>query len=1214
MANNDKKAASPEDFGFVAEPTQNSGTSLEDFGFVPDQGQPQAAAQPFEMPRSLTQQTITPEKALQLGIKGASASVRGLGSVAPELLREGVADVVPEYIKKANQVEASTPIESAVEFAGGFADPVAVGVNKLVAPAIEALPLAKNVQRIEKVFAQRPTQSLAKKLVTNKIALTALEGAAEFGIVGAAQEGSAQAERGQFDPLELAKKTAAAGALGAVIKGAGTGLLTRGQAKKAVASREAVRALPTERVTNDPAKEALTQRLTTLQEEKARIYDSSDTFFEKNALRRDRYAKDLDGLTKAEEELNAAHSKNELTLAGRYQADQEKLASRIAAREERLNNLKFAQPGNQDMLNRRMSELDAKQAQVQEEILKNQQSPHDLVTDPKKAQRMEMLQDAEQNLIEQRNDLFAQTQSTPEVSRNRQLILENELNDLRNQHADLVDVNKRFKIYQELDAPEAFAGQDISPKAQEAGKKLNAIRERFNQRSEALLERRNKLGAQLEDVSYQDKSKTIEVVNKLRDIQEELGKIEAMQSHMDFVATKANTKIGAKNSALSRATREAVATAFEQGNKVDELKKLGSFSDEQIAALKQASIDNAFRVQGITVDEFSPNPLSYFQSQARKLSAIESATGTNVGQVFFNMVANKNLAMNSVAQKTAKIQELEKQLNKLGYTSESITTTMRYFEPEGFSPLPRERVRGPWPLQFQPNDEAKQLFQQLRAESDDLHNLAVQSGYLSPDQYTPGYVPIRRKSIPGGSKGGAKLDPTFAEERLSGDLDPNVHELNYSQLMNRYAKEVYTAAYLQPQVKQGVKELVKLKQMGQFKAADDFENFLRESFNLGTDTPVEKIFGESVLADNRALVQKMLEEKGVPSGKIGQIMSEVGRGLNEIAYKSLVIANPKSNLGQYLQTEFLLPAEVGLKYTKKAQLAALSSKERDRVKGLLKYTILEDVPALDELPNQQYQTAPGKALKAISSAISEPIPIPGTKRTLPGGGSAFKFGEKNNRIITYLASDYKLRDSVQANGLGGLEDTIKNLLPAEQNYVRTAYQQGGIDKAAQAYGMMVDRRVNFTYSTLDRPDVLRGKLGQYIPFTTFARNIIENHASDLANGKYAQFAKRLGTVLAAKTFYEGVTGMDFGPVSPYNNAGSLLKNVSISPGITGPAAAAIEFASDPSEKKLEKSVKDAAAGTPMGAGYKIYKNIDKTGNPFGLKPVSKNTWWRKLVE
>lgn len=1204
---NENKPSDFSDLGFVEQSSTQGQDDFSDLGFQPaEQGQNLTPTPSTDFRESGLNQAIA--HGIHQSITGEG--LRNLAKADPNVRRlaNDLTGGASEFFFKPAPKAPETSGETAASFLTGFTDPVGVAIGGVVSglaqPIIQGTRQGVQGARAAKILSQRPSTIATRSLIKNQAATMALDGAAQMSAIGATQEGTRQVAEGKFDPLALAEKTAASAALGAgggVLLGAGAAKIKGIQAARQ--ARIAGKGPETFQVQNTPAKDALAKRLEEVKAAEAATFTKEDELFTKNKARQLIYTDKIATLEKAQEELAQAAKLREASLTGQYVKQADSINNRLQIKQQRLANLRT--PTDPAQINDRISSLEANRLDLQKQL-------DNLSGTPEAEFQRFKIQEQMEGILEQQNDIYASVQSPPEVARTRQLALENEIQGLQQQAGEVQDVLKRFEVYQKYNAPEAFQGQDLSLRAQSAGTKLNELRDSFNRRSESLVAQQERWINKFKDADLQKAESTVATQAKLKDLYDEIGAIEAIQRKMDFVGTQANVKIGAKNSALNRATRNAINVASEQMEKVKEMKRLGTFTDEQLNSLAQAEFDNALRLQGVTADEYVPKSLGFFQTQSRKWSAVEGATGTNTGQTVLNTITARNKTINDVAQKRMQIQGLMKELNDLGYNNEQITMHMPYYEAGvGFVKEPRAKVRGPWPTSLEPGPQAKDAFMRLREASDELHQIGVQSGYLKADQYIPGYVPLREKTLPKGSAGISKYtDPTFAQARTDGMLDPLLHEMDYAQLMDRYAREVYAAANLSPQLKSGVKELVKLRALKQFRAADDFEAFLKDTFNIENKQSLEQMYGETLFRESRQDIERMLAEKNVPQDAIG----EVANAFNEVGYKSLVALNPKSNLAQWLQTDFQLPAEVGLKAHVKARLGAANPAERARIGQLLKYSIIDEIPALEELPLNKPTTATARFVKAVGNAVTEPIPVPFTNKKLPGLGSLFKAGEKNNRITAMLAADYKIRADFQNQGAEGIEKTIKNLLPAEQNYVRAAYERGGIDAAAAAYSLQVDRRVNFSYSGVDKPDALRQGIGRYIPFTTFARNVMENYASDLANGKYEQFAKRIATVYAAKSFYESLTGLDFAPVDPNQGMGNMLKDVSVAPAVTAPAAAALQFAQNPSQAGLEKAGKAAMNATPVGSAVRVYNNLERTGNPFGLKKASKDTWLKKLFE
>jgi hypothetical protein len=714
--------------------------------------------------------------------------------------------------------------------------------------------------------------------------------------------------------------------------------------------------------------------------------------------------------------------------------------------------------------------------------------------------------------------------------------------------------------------------------------RLNEISDSLDSRLNNLHTERQKLLSRLQS-KLTSADKIEELQGALRANLEQQAKLTDVQRQFGFR--------GAKNPKSQFAVNQAIDIAQQQYDKTHAyFKNLGMFTDDQVQRLAELEFKNAIELQGVKTSLVKPRAFEELSNDVERFSKMGSLTGTNTGEVVLKSLFAENELANTIEPALAQWNAQTAQLRSRGWTNEQITKTLQYIERNGFNPSAKASkalTREAWPLDVPPSAEDLNILYALRQQLDADHASAVQFGLLKPDQFVDGYVPILKKNGAPPTTKSAKglMSPSSTKERVEGKLDGLEDELDIDQLYLRYKKQVAQAQIYAPVVREGVRELVKLQLLGQTHAHDVFEKYLLDTFRISGGDNLKKTFGHMAV---EAQVNR-LAEAGLPEGAITQIYEAASENM----YKTVVASNPKNWVMQFVQPEFLLPAEVGVGQYTAARAKALSGRNKE-VQHLLKYVIKGDLPATEELMTKNLTNPVARLIKG-SGDLTDTL-----KFTAP-----FKLGEKLNRYTALIAGRDKFLNSLNSGGYSGVRDAISNFLPAEQAFIEKAFRQGGKNAGADAMAIIVDRRANFSYGRGDRTEALRN-LSKYVPFTTFYRNIIARYQGDIQNGNYTQLAKRLSLPIAAATFFESLTDKDFSESTLDAQAKRLVGGQTVAPVFLGPAKTYYDTRSV--AKTLAKELPKL---TPVGPLMRAYENNKKHGNPFGLKPVPKDAWSRKLI-
>lgn len=685
-----------------------------------------------------------------------------------------------------------------------------------------------------------------------------------------------------------------------------------------------------------------------------------------------------------------------------------------------------------------------------------------------------------------------------------------------------------------------------------------------------------------------------EVVKDLQDTGERIAAINQMRDQLGFQAP-----VKQEGSTYNRydylQTAQDVVDA--QVQKVDQAVKKGLISPEKAATIRQLEADNALKTMGIDLSQEKIQDFGSFLGRQVDFDNIQKATGVRTGEGWFRLSTAKTASKNMRSQVLATVDPAIAALNKLGLSDDQIGNMLRYVEatPQGpiFNPNPSNHPKNLRPV-FEgpaPTPEQMQQLSVLRDTFDNLQNQLNERSGLKVG-YIPGYVPIYElPQIQAMSKtAGAVLDPSIAQARISGDMVPGVHDFNVRNLFARYSNKAAETIHMRQPYMEAVNEYHKLVASRRPKEAQKYFEALNDMMGVKDTKSAAEILSGTNLERNFSALQEIAERTDDPANALTEMWKES----NKLMYESLVSANPATLLKQAIQPEVLGLSELSAKHHTIGRIAALNSKSElnQRASKLLKYAMVDDVQALTELEKHAPKTSAGKAIAAIG------VPLKPTTKL-------YGKVEKINRLTALSGALSQFDDAVKTNQIPQI---LEGLSVGEKSFVMSAVNKGNLEQAANRYALVKNQRINFSYDTKNKPELLRNSLGKLIPFTGFARGITDRLASDVLQKNYKNVAKTVVVPLVLLETFRQMTGYDIKGANPVEAVPGLL-TPSLAPQVTEPAKTLVKT------KSFKKAGEELLKYTPIGAGNRILKA--KSGaDLLGLQKEGegKRGYWQQLAK
>jgi hypothetical protein len=337
-----------------------------------------------------------------------------------------------------------------------------------------------------------------------------------------------------------------------------------------------------------------------------------------------------------------------------------------------------------------------------------------------------------------------------------------------------------------------------------------------------------------------------------------------------------------------------------------------------------------------------------------------------------------------------------------------------------------------------------------------------------------------------------------------------------------------------------------------------------------------KIFADEVMRLNekdlkQMLVKLSIKEKDLSATVYNELMSSM--------YKSWLGLSPKTLIVQGMQNGLTTAAEVGygsLARARKFRMQADGKKLLNEVKDRLYNTSTDYLEKIEGHTNMlDPKSGLGKTKKVIDA-----VSIPGM--------AVFRKLDDLNREQAFLAGYL----NVKKNGFNS--DTMGHLLTGQRRHVLDTLKEKGAEEASREYGIIISHRNNYLYENWDKPEILRGKLGYLLPFTTWGRNQWMRFYGDLTQkdleGKGLKMAiKRIALPTGMVMAVNALTGYDISSANPLTGLPSIGK-LALMPSVMQPLET---FAKGEPGRAAQQLM------TAVPAGNLIYKMgiKEKTGDP-----------------
>ena len=325
----------------------------------------------------------------------------------------------------------------------------------------------------------------------------------------------------------------------------------------------------------------------------------------------------------------------------------------------------------------------------------------------------------------------------------------------------------------------------------------------------------------------------------------------------------------------------------------------------------------------------------------------------------------------------------------------------------------------------------------------------------------------------------------------------------------------------------------------------------------------------------------LFERLALRNNKLG---SRVMKQVNSLMFSHWVGVNPLSNIKQALQHSIVAPPELGIKYTAigekvNAQLLLRSkSPKYQQLKTQLERLLKSARPYHGVDPTEMMEATNLSSFEQQLNKYTRTLMTPFTKSDI------------NNIRKGFIGGYLRLMDK------GPTKVTFEGLLPAQKAYILRGAKLGR-NEMAYRHGLIRTLRINFIYNQIDKPELLRGPIGQLIPFTTWSRNQWMRYTGDIRNKNYKTLAKRIAYPLALLSSIRAATGYDIPGAHPLGSMKGIT-GLQIAPMITKPAQYL-------ARGKYKKAGEEALSTLTPYNFYKRYKKAKKKGFTKGVLGLRK---------
>lgn len=370
-----------------------------------------------------------------------------------------------------------------------------------------------------------------------------------------------------------------------------------------------------------------------------------------------------------------------------------------------------------------------------------------------------------------------------------------------------------------------------------------------------------------------------------------------------------------------------------------------------------------------------------------------------------------------------------------------------------------------------------------------------------------------------------------AEYHKRGKLNEDLMEKSPVTAAKMYASDIARTFYdgVMPDIQ---KNWSHLQLLGQDKEAAYLLQTFANTTGMGRPAAV-RLIASHFLKNGSFDVESALKAADIKmsTDTIDKILNTAG----ELMMENWIGPNIKTHVLQRMQNYLVGSAEIGFKYVKRG--SKLFKNTPEKLKPVLERArrdlqVIDDVDLLERgLGGESYKLPLG--LETVRK---------------PGKWLLSKFAavETPNRLKMFLGARQQFVEN-----LDKMDDVLGGMLETQRRSVLAALEKGGIEEAAYQYGLIRSTRTNFLFSAMDRPEILSGKLGRLIPFTSWTTNNWMRYLGDVKQGDYRTLTKRIVYPMAILAIIQGTTGFKMPGGHPASGLTSLPE---IAPFATDPTA------------------------------------------------------------
>ena len=524
-------------------------------------------------------------------------------------------------------------------------------------------------------------------------------------------------------------------------------------------------------------------------------------------------------------------------------------------------------------------------------------------------------------------------------------------------------------------------------------------------------------------------------------------------------------------------------------------------------------------------------------------------------------------------------------LERLGISRNEITPLLFHVENAAdgsirFNPEARQLTKNFSRRQLDPALEAKvkanpQIVEELGNIRRTFNSVVSENPLLANNMgFIDGYVPIitKRKNI-----GKADLQPGstkqveevfFMKPRQARRFNPSKHETDFTKLANFYANAAAKHVSFKPELSRMVSEITKLRWLGRGNEAQTISKRWARILGIKSNVDLNKLFRNELADANQQVLNDFAELTPDPQ----KFLEEALDVLKSTTFDSLVFMNPKTLIKQAIQPELVGSGEIGLRAMIRGR-RLLATKEGKRLaKEAMDLLRARDSSDFAELRFDQINNKFLRASKKVSGVLAKP------------GQFVFDRLDVRNRGVAYLgARDQFLK---QANAQN-LERILDGMIEGEKNTVRKIFREQGFEAAANMYGLIRSRRINYAYGIADTGDFWAEGIGRHIPFTTWSRNQLARVIGDVRERNVKKLAARVVKPIIILSGIKMLTGYDIPGAHPLQAIPGAVSGRPF-PAVATPAE---EFAISGGD--LGAVQRELLSFTPVGPALRFKRDFEK---------------------